>query len=86
MPILRWREFFFNMEVVAVGNGSLFMIEEIDSEKNTLLLADYIFNKRVTVPVTEKQISLYGNAFDLALKNNIYISVEYDENRGEIIG
>ncbi|APC50355.1 hypothetical protein BME96_18915 (plasmid) [Virgibacillus halodenitrificans] len=73
----------------AVVEGSfvdLFMIEEIDAENNQLILANYIFNKKVSYPVTDEEIERYAYAFDEAISQNMFLSVEYDEKRGVIIG
>ena len=65
--------------------GDLFMIEEIDAENNELVIANYIFNKRNRVTVTDEQIQYYAEAFDEALVKNIYLFVEFDEKRGVIV-
>lgn len=66
--------------------GDLFMIEEIDAENNILVLANYIFDKRIKVSVSDEQIKYYAKSFDEALSKNIFLFVEYDEKRGVIIG
>lgn len=66
--------------------GDLFMIEEIDAEHNTLVLANYIFDKKRKVIVSDEQIKYYAEAFDEALLKNIFLFVEFDEKRGVIIG
>lgn len=68
------------------STGNLFMIEEIDAENNTLVLANYVFDKKVKVVVTDEKIEFYANAFDEAIERNIFLFVEYDEERGVIIG
>lgn len=79
-------------EVICMENteqystGNLFMIEEIDAENNTLVLANYVFDKKVKVVVTDEKIEFYANAFDEAIERNIFLFVEYDEKRGVIIG
>lgn len=65
--------------------GDLFMIEEIDADNNELVLANYIFNKRNRVSVSDEQIEYYAEAFDEALLKNIFLFVEYDEKRGVIV-
>lgn len=79
-------------EVIEMANnelessfGDLFMIEEIDAENNELVIANYIFNKRNRVTVTDEQIQYYAEAFDEALVKNIYLFVEFDEKRGVIV-
>jgi len=66
--------------------GELFMIEEIDAESNKLILANYVFNKRKEVSVSDERIAFYANQFDKAVKNNLFLFVEYDERRGVIVG
>jgi len=66
--------------------GELFMIEEIDEESNKLILANYVFNKRKEVSVSDERIAFYANQFDKAVKNNLFLFVEYDERRGVIVG
>ncbi|MFB7304605.1 DUF5511 family protein [Heyndrickxia sporothermodurans] len=68
------------------SSGDLFMIEEIDAENNVLILADYIFNKKSEVTVSEEQIKYYSEIFDQALLNNLFLFVEFDEKRGVIVG
>ncbi|MFI8496623.1 DUF5511 family protein [Peribacillus butanolivorans] len=68
------------------SHGDLFMIEEIDAENNVLVLANYIFNKRNKVVVTDDQIKYYAEVFDEAVINNLFLFVEYDEKRGVIVG
>lgn len=65
--------------------GDLFMIEEIDAENNELVLANYVFNKRKRLTVTDEQIEYYAEAFDEALVKNIFLFVEFDEKRGVIV-
>lgn len=69
-----------------MGASNLFMIEEIDAENNIVILANYIFNKRYEVAVSDNQLALYADAFDTALDHNMFLSVEYDERRGVILG
>ncbi|KIO66595.1 hypothetical protein B4065_2282 [Caldibacillus thermoamylovorans] len=64
----------------------LFMIEEIDAEKNLLVLANYIFDKKINYPVSDEDIEFYADAFDVALSKNMFLFVEFDEKRGVIIG
>jgi len=64
----------------------LFMIEEIDAENNLLILANYIFDKKISYPVSDEEIERYAYAFDEAISQNMFLSVEYDEKRGVIIG
>ncbi|MDM5335771.1 DUF5511 family protein [Fictibacillus enclensis] len=66
--------------------GKLYMIEEIDAENNVLVLANYIFDKRSKVVVSDEQIEYYAERFDDALCNNLFLFVEFDETRGAIIG
>ncbi|WP_437834532.1 DUF5511 family protein (plasmid) [Niallia taxi] len=66
--------------------GELFMIEEIDAESNKLILANYVFNKRTEVSVSDERIAFYANQFDKAVENNLFLFVEYDERRGVIVG
>lgn len=66
--------------------GELFMIEEIDAESNKLILANYVFNKRKEVSVSDERIAFYVNQFDKAVENNLFLFVEYDESRGVIVG
>ncbi|MFP7474445.1 DUF5511 family protein [Niallia taxi] len=66
--------------------GELFMIEEIDAESNKLILANYVFNKRKEVSVSDERIAFYANQFDKAVENNLFLFVEYDESRGVIVG
>ncbi|MGG4037844.1 DUF5511 family protein [Heyndrickxia ginsengihumi] len=68
------------------SSSGLFMIEEIDAENNVLVLADYIFNKRNKVMVSDEQIEFYARVFDEAVLKNLYLCVEYDEKRGVIVG
>lgn len=65
--------------------GILYMIEEIDAENNTLVLADYIFDKKVKVVVTDEEIEFYANAFDEAIERNIFLFLEFDEKEKKII-
>lgn len=69
-----------------MSENNLFMIEAIDDEKNIVSLANYIFRKKYDVEVSDTQIKRYSSAFDRALNDNMYLSVEFDEERGEIIG
>jgi len=64
----------------------LYMIEEINAEANELTLANYIFDKTVTLRVSDDEIRFYSKAFDDALSHNMFLFVEYDEKRGVIIG
>ncbi|TRZ39348.1 hypothetical protein CEQ21_07240 (plasmid) [Niallia circulans] len=66
--------------------GELFMIEEIDAESNKLILANYVFNKRKEVSVSDERIAFYAQQFDQAVENNLFLFVEYDERRGVIVG
>lgn len=66
--------------------GQLYMIEQIDSENNLLILSNYFFNEKVKVTVTDQQIEFYANAFDKSLEQNMYLFVEYNESEGIIIG
>ncbi|MGG4263757.1 DUF5511 family protein [Peribacillus simplex] len=68
------------------SHGDLFMIEEIDAENNVLVLANYIFNKRNKVVVSDDQIKYYAEVFDEAVIKNLFLFVEYDEKRGVIVG
>lgn len=75
------------MEQTAIDSAvDLFMIEEIDAENNMLILANYIFDKRISHSVTDEEIEKYAYAFDEAISQNMFLSVEYDEKRGVIIG
>lgn len=66
--------------------GQLYMIEQIDSENNLLVLSNYFFNEKVKVTVTDQQIEFYAIAFDKSLEQNMYLFVEYNESEGIIIG
>ncbi|MEY8742835.1 DUF5511 family protein [Bacillales bacterium AN1005] len=66
--------------------GELFMIEEIVAESNTLILANYVFNKRKEVSVSDERIAFYADQFDKAIENNLFLFVEFDERRGVIVG
>lgn len=66
--------------------GELFLIEEIDAENNILILSNYIFDKRNKVSVTDEQIEYYAKVFDEALVKNLFLFVEFDEERGVIVG
>ncbi len=74
-----------NKDDMGYSFGDLFMIEEIDAENNELVLANYVFNKRNRVSVSDEQIKSYAEAFDEALIKNIFLFVEFDEKRGIII-
>lgn len=65
---------------------NLFMIEQIIAEENVLVLADYVYDKKVHHVVTDEDIEKYANAFDSALNENMFLFVEFDEKRGVIIG
>lgn len=69
-----------------VLDSELFLIEEIDAEENTLILHNLFLSKKFNVVVTDEEIEKYAEAFDAALDNNWYLFVEYDEERGVIIG
>lgn len=67
--------------------SDLFMIEQIDAENNVIILANYVFNKRSVVNVSDEQIKFYARTFDeVVLKSNLYLFVEFDEKRGVIVG
>jgi len=66
--------------------GELFMIEEINAESNTLILTNYVFNKRKEVSVSDERIAFYANQFDQAEENNLFLFVEFDERRGIVVG
>lgn len=63
----------------------LFMIEEIDAEKNLLVLANYIYDKKINYPVSDEEMEIYTDTFDVAISKNIFLFVEYDEKKGIII-
>ncbi len=69
-----------------VSAGDLFMIEEIDAENNILVLANYVFNKKVKANVPDEKIEFYSFAFDEAVRNNMFLFVEYSEREGIILG
>lgn len=68
------------------GTTTLYMIESIDAENNTITIADYVYDIKIVVPVNNEKISLYAIAFDTALESNLFLSVEYDAEKGEIVG
>lgn len=77
------------MSLLAESNESvvdLFMIEEIRAEENVLVLANYVFDKKYYHQVPEEEIEKYAIAYDTAINQNMFLSVEYDEMRGVIIG
>lgn len=65
---------------------NLFMIEQIIAEDNVLVLADYVYDKKVHHVVTDEDIEKYAIAFDNAVDENMFLFVEFDEKRGVIIG
>lgn len=73
-------------EVSKVSVTKLFMIESIDDVNRRIILANYVFNKRYKVAVSSEELEVYTEAFDDALSRNMFLSVEYDEKRGVIIG
>lgn len=73
-------------EVSKVSVTKLFMIESIDDVNRSIILANYVFNKRYKVAVSSEELEVYTEAFDDALSRNMFLSVEYDEKRGVIIG
>lgn len=77
----------YNSEAIEeCSSGDLYMIEEIDSESNKVVLSNYLFNKKRTVILADKQIEMYAMAFDSAIEKNMYLFVEFNEREGVIIG
>lgn len=64
----------------------LFIVESIDIENEIIVLKNYVFDKKHEVPVSSEELELYIEEFDDTLAKDMVLFVEYDEERGEIIG
>lgn len=63
----------------------LFMIEDIDVKKNRIFLGNYVFDKKRVYMGSSEEIAFYYKAFHEALDRNIFLFVEYDDDRGIIL-
>lgn len=72
------------MEIKNNDTG-LYMIEGIDSKSGIIVLADYIFDKKISHQATAEEVEIYECFFYDALDRNIFLHVEYDEKRKIIV-
>jgi len=71
--------------LVNVSDTGLFMIEDVDSKNSTILLADYICGKKIVHHASEDEIAIYNPAFIDAGEINLFLFVEYSENKQKIL-
>lgn len=65
--------------------GILYMIEDVDVSNNKIVLADYIFDKKINLFIDCEKVQFYANAFYKAVKSNIFLFLEFDEKEKKII-
>lgn len=73
------------IEQYQAGRGVLYMIEDVDISNGKMLLANYIFDKKVNLFISHEKIKFYANAFYKAIENNIFLFLEFDEKERKII-
>jgi len=70
---------------VTASDTGLFMIENVDMEKSTILLADYICDKKIIHHASRDELEVYSSAFHNAGQINLFLSVEYNEKEQMIL-
>ncbi|MDK8747726.1 DUF5511 family protein [Streptococcus agalactiae] len=64
---------------------SLYFIQNIDVKNREIELVNYVFDKQRTYIATPEEAKMYTNFFMEALERNMFLCVEFDEDKGIIV-
>ncbi len=68
------------------NSGKLYMVLEVDAATKTMTLFDPIYNDTIThLAKDQDEIDVYGSVFDNCTEINLFLSVEYNVHKREIM-